>query len=139
VGVYSAGRGSKYYEEGKYYGNIITYKPTDKLKVKVLHSEIIDEHMVCHIKIENPYDLPINPQEKHDVRVSYFKGNKHVIRLEPLEQFAFDEDLSSQYTITFPLPEDEDVDMYSLLIRHENLPFGLAYYKYSFPHVNTVK
>lgn len=133
VGVYSRGLYGIYYEDGKYYGNVVVYEPTDKLKMRVLKSTIEEGYIVSELELENPYDLFLNPDEKHYLAIQYYQGKKLIKRRKPLQEFQLHSDGKSKYTVRCPLPENPDVNKYAYIIRHENLPFGPAYYQYDYP------
>ncbi len=136
VGVYSPGRESTYYEDGNYYGNVITYKTSDKLKVKVYNTDITGGFLNCEIQIENPYGFPIHYEEKYMLAVQYYDDKKRTDRSFPVEDFKIYAQENQNYKVRFPISEHSGTNNFSLIIRHENLPFGTAYYKYTYPTQN---
>ncbi len=133
VGMYSPGRNARFYENGKYYGNVLNYKPCDKLKIVCNSSKIENDSLYNEIIIENPYGDVIDYDDKYILAVRYLIDGRLSKVVEKVKNFNLVNDPDHIYEVRTELPKDSLINGFTYIIRHENLPYSPIYKKYQLP------
>ena len=133
AGMYSPGRNARFYKKGKYYGNVVNYKPCDKLKIVCTSSKIEGDSLYSEIIIENPYGDEINYDDKYILAIRYLIDGRHSNVVEKVSNFKLFSDPDYVYEVRTKLPKDSLINGFTFIIRHENLPYSPIYNKYQLP------
>jgi len=133
VGDYWAGKESRFYEDGQYYGRVTTYEPVDKMKAIVKFSEIQGDSLYSEVMIENPYGDAVNYDDEYFLIIRYLKNGKRTVESHRTAALGLSKDQNRIYHVKIPIPTQSNVDAFGFSIRHSNLPGGAIYEKHDYP------